>query len=134
MREEDTAVKALKSGADDDRPEALRPREDEDARVTNAMRRSGASKRRLEVVVTGEVEINLPERQVRSVGAEARLRRKPFGVLSILAEKAGQVIASQTILRAVWGQDSVDEWNTYALQYATCAVSWNLIRLVLGTF
>jgi two-component system, OmpR family, KDP operon response regulator KdpE len=105
--DEDTAVRALKSGADDYVRKPFGTREVV-ARVTNALRRRAIQHRRLEVIVTGELEINLLERRVRSAGTEVRLTPKPFEVLSILAEKAGQVVSYQTILRAVWGHGSVN--------------------------
>jgi two-component system, OmpR family, KDP operon response regulator KdpE len=76
--------------------------------VANALRRRARQQGRPAVVAAGELEINLLERRVRFAGAEVRLHRKQFEVLKILAEKADQVIASQTILRAVWGRQSTD--------------------------
>jgi len=70
--DEDTAVEALRSGADDYARKPFGTRE-VIARVANALRRRARQQGRLAVVAAGELEINLLERRVRFAGAEVRI-------------------------------------------------------------
>jgi two-component system KDP operon response regulator KdpE len=103
----DITVEALDSGADDcvrkpfDMKELL-------ARVANAMRRRARAEGEASKIVTGDLEIDLLHRRVRSCGRDVHFAVKPYEVLRRLAEDAGKVVPHQEILRAVWGLDRAD--------------------------
>ena len=59
-------------------------------------------------MVTGDLEIDLLHRRVRSRGRDVHFAVKPYEVLRRLAEDAGKVVTHQEILLAVWGPDQVD--------------------------
>ena len=61
----------------------------------------------LRTLVTGELEIDLLHRRVRSRGQEVHLPVKPYAVLRVLAENAGKVLTHEELLRAVWGEQCV---------------------------
>jgi two-component system KDP operon response regulator KdpE len=100
-------VDALDSGADD---YVLRPFGTKEllARVKSAMRRRAREQGKPVRVVSGDIEINLLHRRVRSGGHEVRLPPKSYEVLRVLAESAGRVVAHKSILAAVWGPRHVD--------------------------
>jgi two-component system KDP operon response regulator KdpE len=104
---EDAMVNALDSGADD---YVLKPFGTKEllARVKNALRRRALEQGRPVKVVSGEIEIDLLHRRVRSGGREVRLPPKSYEVLRVLAESAGKVVAHEAILAAVWGPRHVD--------------------------
>jgi two-component system KDP operon response regulator KdpE len=77
---EDVTVEALESGADDLVRKPFSTRELL-ARVANAMRRRAREQGRALQVVTGDLEIDLLHRRIRSRGQEVRLSAKPYEVL-----------------------------------------------------
>jgi two-component system, OmpR family, KDP operon response regulator KdpE len=105
--DEDTSVEALESGADDC---VCKPFNTKVllARVANAMRRRAREEGKASRFVTGDLEIDLLHRRIRSRGQEVRVSAKPYEVLRLLAEAAGKVVAHHEILRAVWGPDRVN--------------------------
>jgi len=105
--DEVTAVTALQAGADDVVRNPFSTRELL-ARVENALRRQAREVGRLSKLVTGDLEIDLLHRRVRSQGREVRLSAKPYAVLRILAEKVGEVVTHEEILREVWGASHTD--------------------------
>jgi two-component system KDP operon response regulator KdpE len=113
---EDVTVEALESGADDLVRKPFSTRELL-ARVANAMRRRAREQGRALQVVTGDLEIDLLHRRIRSRGQEVRLSAKPYEVLRRLAEDAGKVVTHHEILRAVWGPNRVNR-----LEYLRIAI------------
>ena len=99
---EDAMVDVLDSGADD---YVLKPFGTKEllARVNNALRRRAREQGRPAKVVSGEIEIDLLHRRVRSGGRDVHLPPKPYEVLRVLAERVGKVVAYEEILAAVWG-------------------------------
>jgi two-component system KDP operon response regulator KdpE len=101
---EDAIVRALDTGADDyvRKPFGM---EELLARVRALLRRRAREQGRPAqvVVVSGDLEIDLLHRRVRSRGHEIHLEVKPYEVLRMLAEGAGRVLTHEEILRAVWG-------------------------------
>ena len=113
---DDVAVEALESGADDflRKPFSLREMR---ARTANAMRRRAREQGQELKIVTGDLEIDLLHRRIRSRDQEVRLPAKLYEVLRKLAENAGKVVTHEEILRTVWGPDQVDR-----LQYLRVAI------------
>jgi two-component system KDP operon response regulator KdpE len=101
---EEAMVKALDTGADDyvQKPFGM---EELLARVRALLRRQAREQGRPAqfVVVSGDLEIDLLHRRVRSRGHEIHLEVKPYEVLRVLAEGADRVLTHDAILRAVWG-------------------------------
>ncbi len=101
---EDAMVKALDTGADDyvQKPFGM---EELLARVRALLRRRAREQGRPVQVVagSGDLEIDLLHRRVRSRGHEIHLEGKLYGVLRVLAESADRVLTHEEILRAVWG-------------------------------
>lgn len=101
---EDALVKAPDTGADDyvQKPFAM---EEVLARVRALLRRRARELGRPVQVVagSGDLEIDLLHRHVRSHGHEVLLTVKPYEVLRVLAEGADRVLTHEEILRAVWG-------------------------------
>jgi two-component system KDP operon response regulator KdpE len=104
---EDAMVDALNSGADD---YVVKPFGTKEllARVNNALRRRAREQGRPAKVVSGELEIDLLHRRVRSGGRDVHLPPKSYEVLRALAENTGKVVTHQEILSAVWGPQYVD--------------------------
>jgi two-component system KDP operon response regulator KdpE len=55
------------------------------------------------VLTLGDLVIDLAAHTVLRAGAEARLTRKEFAVLAILAQHAGRLVAHRQLLTTVWG-------------------------------
>jgi DNA-binding response OmpR family regulator len=72
------------------------------------MRRRAREEGKASKVVTGDLEIDLLHRRIRSRGRDVHFAVKPYEVLRSLAEAAGKVVTHQEILRAVWGPDRAD--------------------------
>jgi two-component system, OmpR family, KDP operon response regulator KdpE len=105
--DENTTVDALNSGADDciRKPFGIKELL---ARVNNALRRRALEQGKPALIVSGDLEIDLIHRKVRSGGRNVRLARKPYEVLRVLTENAGKVSSHEMIMRAVWGDGSID--------------------------
>jgi two-component system KDP operon response regulator KdpE len=63
------------------------------------------------VVRSGGVTIDLAGQSVVRDGAEVKLSPTEYGLLSALAQHAGQVMDHRTLLRTVWGPTYGDERN-----------------------
>jgi len=114
--DEDSAVDALESGADDYIRKPFWIRELL-ARVKNALRRRVREQGKPAKIVTGDLEIDLLHRRIRSRGREVHLPAKPYAVLRVLAEGTGKVVTHKEILHAVWGVRRVDR-----VQYLRLAI------------
>jgi two-component system KDP operon response regulator KdpE len=114
--DEDALVDALGSGADDYIRKPFGVKELM-ARAKNALRRRARERRKPAQIVTGDLEIDLLHRRVRTRGRDVHLSAKPYEVLRVLAEGAGKVLTHKEILRAVWGARRVD-----CVQYLRLAI------------
>jgi TolB-like protein len=54
------------------------------------------------VVRFGTFEVNLDSRELRKHGMRIRLEEKPFQILELLLERAGQVVSRQTLREKLW--------------------------------
>jgi two-component system KDP operon response regulator KdpE len=101
---EDVAEKvtALDLGADD---YLTKPFDTEEllARIRTALRHRLAGNAEQNLVVVGDVEIDLDHRRVRRSGEEIHFSRKEYDVLAELAKHPDRVISHTQLLRVVWG-------------------------------
>jgi two-component system KDP operon response regulator KdpE len=114
--DEDTAVRVLESGADDFMRKPFGDRELL-ARVKNALRRRAREEGITTLVVTGDLEIDLLHRRIRSGGREVHVSPRPYEVLRLLTERAGTPITNAEILLTVWGP-----YRTGRVQYVRLAI------------
>jgi two-component system KDP operon response regulator KdpE len=108
--EERDKVRALDMGADD---YLAKPFGADEllARIRVVLRRAQPAPGPSRVVRAGGVTIDLAEQSVLRDGAEVRLSPTEYGLLSALAQHAGQVMDHRTLLRTVWGPSYGDERN-----------------------
>ena len=108
--EERDKVRALDMGADD---YLAKPFGADEllARIRVVLRRAQPVPGPSRVVRAGSVTIDLAEQSVVRNGTEVRLSPTEYGLLSALAQHAGQVMDHRTLLRTVWGPTYGDERN-----------------------
>lgn len=95
-------VAALDLGADD---YLTKPFDTEEllARIRTALRHRLSAKVERDLVVSGDVEIDLAHRRVRRAGEEIHLTPKEYGVVALLAAQPDRVVPHGRLLREVWG-------------------------------
>ena len=108
--EERDKVRALDMGADD---YLAKPFGADEllARIRVVLRRAQPAPGPSRVVRAGGVTIDLAGQSVVRDGAEVKLSPTEYGLLSVLAQHAGQVMDHRTLLRTVWGPAYGDERN-----------------------
>jgi len=97
-------VMGLDCGADD---YMLKPFDMDEllARVRALLRRSNAAQS-VRVVGQGEITIDTQSHKVAVNGNNVDLTPTEYALLSVLADNVGSVVPHDTLLRAVWGEDS----------------------------
>ncbi len=78
------------------------------ARIRVMLRRGGGAVAPT-IVQAGAVQIDLERRLVSRAGAELRLSRREYELLSCLASQPDHVLTHQQILRSVWGPAHVED-------------------------
>jgi two-component system KDP operon response regulator KdpE len=108
--EERDKVRALDMGADD---YLAKPFGADEllARIRAVQRRAQPQSGPSKVVRAGGVTVDLAGQSVLRDGSEVRLSPTEYGLLSALAQHAGQVMDHRTLLRTVWGPAYGDERN-----------------------
>jgi two-component system, OmpR family, KDP operon response regulator KdpE len=106
--EEITKVAALDAGADDyvTKPFGM---EELLARVRAALRRAPSEKQEETRLEAGDFLIDLSTYQVTVRGEEVHLTPKELELLTYLLRNHGKVLTHQKILRAIWGENSVEQ-------------------------
>ena len=100
--EETDRVVGLELGADDYVTKPFSPREVV-ARVRAVLRRSApAAVPRSDVITHGDLEIDVPRRELRRGGAPVKLTRKEFDLLVLLTSNPGRVFTRSELLEDVW--------------------------------
>ena len=95
-------VLGLELGADDYVAKPFAPRELV-ARVKAILRRTEGPKEAPDVLMAGNVEVDIGRREARVNGDAVPLATKEFDLLRYLADNAGLALSRQQILDAVWG-------------------------------
>ena len=108
--EERDKVRALDMGADD---YLAKPFGADEllARIRVVLRRAQPAAGPSRVVRAGGVTVDLAGQSVVRDGVEVKLSPTEYGLLSALAQHAGQVMDHRTLLRTVWGPTYGDERN-----------------------
>lgn len=99
--DEETIVSALDRGADD---YLIKPFRSEEflARLRALMRRAQGDSDE-PIVTVGEVTLDLLQREVQVRGEAVHLTRTEFDILAHLIANRRRVVASEALLKAVWG-------------------------------
>jgi len=106
--EEKTKVDALDAGADDyvTKPFGM---DELMARVRAALRRSPRDNEQETRLEVGDFLIDLSTYRVSVKGAEIHLTPKELELLTYLLRNHSKVLTHQNILRAIWGENSVEQ-------------------------
>ncbi|CCH30021.1 response regulator transcription factor [Actinosynnema sp. NPDC047251] len=122
---ESSVVGSLNAGADD---YIVKPFSAEHlaARINALLRRtSGAARPDRDLLVVGDLRVDLAQRQVLRDGRPVALSRREFDLLAYLAQRPNRVIARRELFQAVWGQPYLGDDKTIDVH-----VSW--LRSKLG--
>ncbi len=106
--EESTKVAALDAGADDyvTKPFGM---DELLARVRAALRRAPSEAEEETRLEAGDFIIDLTSYEVTVRGREVRLTPKELELLTYLVQNHSRVLTHQKILRAIWGENSVEQ-------------------------
>jgi DNA-binding response OmpR family regulator len=111
--EETDRIVGLELGADDYVTKPFSPRELV-ARVRAVLRRS-VDGTELELLVLGDLEIDLPAREVRVRGRDVRLAAREFDLLAFLARNPRRVFTREQIMQSVWGYTAAIDTGTLSV-------------------
>ncbi len=121
---ESSVVGSLNAGADD---YIVKPFSAEHlaARINALLRRTSGSPRTPELVVVGDLRVDLARRQAFRADQPVALSRREFDLLAYLAQRPNRVIPRRELFQAVWGQPYLGDDKTIDVH-----VSW--LRSKLG--
>jgi DNA-binding response OmpR family regulator len=108
---ENSVVSTLNAGADD---YIVKPFSSEHlaARINALLRRTGGSAAPSEVVVVGDLSVDLAQRSATLGDGALALSRREFDLLAYLAQRPGRVISRRELIQAVWGHPYVGDDKT----------------------
>lgn len=108
MRGEADTVRGLELGADDYLAKPFNIDELQ-ARVRAVLRRARPTEAGHGLVCSGDLEIDLEQRQVRRGAEVVKLTRTEWNLLRCLAANPGKVMMNSELLREVWGPEYVGD-------------------------
>jgi DNA-binding response OmpR family regulator len=111
--EETDRIVGLELGADDYVTKPFSPRELV-ARVRAVLRRSSEGAMP-ELLVLGDLEIDVPAREVRLRGRDVRLAAREFDLLAFLARNPRRVFTREQIMQSVWGYTAAIDTGTLSV-------------------
>ncbi len=82
------------------------------ARVRALLRRAQRPTREIEELRTEDVVVDFRKYEVTKAGQRLDMTRKEFGLLRLLASRAGEVLTRDELLNEVWGYDAVPTTRT----------------------
>jgi DNA-binding response OmpR family regulator len=109
--EEADRIVGLELGADDYVTKPFSPRELA-TRVRAVLRRSLSAPSRTEHLSFGELEIDVPTREVHKAGTALRLTAKEFDLLWFLASHPRKVFSRDQLMDRVWGYEAAFDTGT----------------------
>jgi two-component system, OmpR family, response regulator ResD len=109
--EEADRIVGLELGADDYVTKPFSPRELA-TRVRAVLRRSSPAPSRVEHLSFGDLEIDVPTREVRKDGELLRLTAKEFDLLWFLASHPRKVFSRDQLMDRVWGYEAAFDTGT----------------------
>jgi DNA-binding response OmpR family regulator len=109
--EEADRIVGLELGADDYVTKPFSPRELA-TRVRAVLRRSSPAPSRTEHLSFGELQIDVPTREVHKAGKALRLTAKEFDLLWFLASHPRKVFSRDQLMDRVWGYEAAFDTGT----------------------
>jgi two-component system KDP operon response regulator KdpE len=106
--DEAAKVRALDQGADDYLTKPFGSNELL-ARVRVSLRRGAADRQQGSLITSGDLVVDLENREVRLYGESVHLTPTEYALLKFLATNAGRVLTHPMILRSVWGAEYADD-------------------------
>jgi DNA-binding response OmpR family regulator len=110
-------ILGLELGADDYIVKPFSPRELV-ARVRAILRRTHDGPKELELIVIGELEVDLRRREARRSGSVVELANREYDLLAFLSQNAGLALSRQQLLDGVWGPDWYGDVRTVDVHVA----------------
>ncbi len=110
-------ILGLELGADDYLVKPFSPRELV-ARVRAILRRTREGPAPQDVIVLGDLEVDLRRREARWAGAVVALATREFDLLAFLANNIGLALSRQQLLDGVWGTDWYGDERTVDVHVA----------------
>jgi DNA-binding response OmpR family regulator len=82
------------------------------ARIRAVLRRTQAAHRQLDELAFDDVVIDFRKYEARRAGRVLDMTRKEFGLLRLLASRAGEVVTRDELLDEVWGYEAMPTTRT----------------------
>ena len=89
------------------------------ARVKAVLRRAGNDSRPSDILIIGELILQVSRHQVTAEGSQVELTLKEFKLLKYLMENSGIVLTRDQILSSIWGYDYAGETRTVDVHIRT---------------
>jgi two-component system, OmpR family, phosphate regulon response regulator PhoB len=106
-------ISGLEAWVDDYVTKPFSPRELV-ARVRAVLRRGGGEEV-ADLLLLGELEIDVPAREVRLRGSDVRLAAREFDLLAFLARHPRRVFTREQIMQSVWGYTAAIDTGTLSV-------------------